>query len=92
MKNITINDIFGSPKLSGKGNKKTKIGKLKAYLLAGKVTTPLLAWQRWRIQANTYHRLLNMLKTKYGYKIVSRLNCNSNTGVRYSSHYIDDVT
>ena len=65
----------------------SKITLLKQALLNGEVTTPLLAWNRWRMAHNTYHRSIHSLRHgKDAMKIASTIV--ENDGVRHSKHWV----
>jgi hypothetical protein len=66
----------------------SKIGCLKDALLNGEVMSPQKAFERWNMQANTYHRSIYGLKNKHGLIIAGRILHNEKTGVEYSEHWI----
>lgn len=65
----------------------TKIGMLRAALLAGDVLTPLAAWERFKMNSSTYHRCIWELYHKEHLAIESKIVTEVN-GIRHSVHWI----
>jgi hypothetical protein len=68
----------------------TKIGLLRAALLAGDVLTPLAAWERFRMNSSTYHRCIWELFHKERLAVESKIVTEVN-GIRHSVHWIEVV-
>jgi len=42
----------------------TKVGRFQAALEHGWRITPLMAWRLWKMQANTFHRSINLMRNR----------------------------
>lgn len=49
-----------------------KIKRLKTAFLSGCELSPKQVWEHFSMQANTFHRSMNVLKKRYGYSFSKR--------------------
>lgn len=66
---------------------KSKISKLKEYLLKGYLITPLAAWKMWSMAHNSFNRQIWELRHKHGLQIESQPTVGIN-GAKFNMHWI----